>query len=137
MVRTPGRDGFTRGHAIGLIWIGWTLTGVTVLGATVFGVAAGVRAMGQAFVVVGVPDGLSGPLAVALIFTAGCLLGLGLGTPFIVPGELMLIALDQRRLLSEQTRTLRKIGRRLAPRPEPRAGADHGPARLLNRLTPR
>jgi hypothetical protein len=137
MARVAGRDGFTRAHAIGLIWIGWTLVGATVLGAIVFSLASGVRSIGQTFVVVGIPDGISGLLAAALILTAGSVLGLGLGTPFIVAGQLILIALDQRRLLAEQARTLRRIRRGLAPLPQPRPAAAHEPARLLNRLSPR
>jgi hypothetical protein len=137
MARVAGRDGFTRAHAIGLIWIGWALVGATVLGAIVFSFASGVRSIGQAFVVVGIPDGISGPLAAALILTAGSVLGLGLGTPFIAAGELILVALDQRRLLAEQARTLRRIRRGLAPPPQARPVADHEPTRLLNRLSPR
>jgi hypothetical protein len=137
MARAADRDGFTRVHAIGLIWIGWTMAGATVLGAIVFSVASGVRAIGQAFVVVGVPDGVSGPLAVALILVAGTVLGLWLGTPFIVAGELILVALDQRRLLAEQGRTLRRIRRGLAPLPGARPVTDRQAARLVDRLAPR
>ena len=113
------------------------MVGATVLAAIVFSLASGVRAIGQAFVVVGIPDGISGLLAAALILTAGSILSLGLGTPFIVAGELILVALDQRRLLADQARTLRRIRRGLAPPPQARPVADHEPARLLNRLSPR
>jgi hypothetical protein len=137
MARVAGRDGVKRAHAIGLIWIGWTLGGATLLGAIVFSLAAGIRAIAQAFAVAGVPEGISGPLAAVLILSAGSVLGLGLGAPFIAAGELILVALDQRRLVAEQVRTLRRIRRGLASPPEPRAVAEHGSARLLNRLSPR
>jgi len=137
MAWVTGRDGVTRAHAIGLIWIGWTLVGATVLGAIVFSFVSGVRSIGQAFVIVGIPDGISGLLAATLILTGGSVLGLGLGTPFIAAGELIRIALDQRRLLAEQARTLRRIRRGLPALPQPRPAADHEPARLLNRLSPR
>ena len=133
----PVGPGFKRAHAIGLLSIGWSLTGTIVLGAIVFSVVSGVRAIGQAFAVVGIPDGISGPLATILILSAGIVLGLALGAPFIVAGELLLVALAQRRLLAEQSRTFRRVRRAVTPPRERRPVADREPARLLNRLSPR
>jgi hypothetical protein len=132
--RSTDRDGFTRVHAIALIWIGWTIVGATMLGAAVLGVAAGAPALRRAFVAVGTPDEIAGLLAVPLIFAVGAILGLGIGTPFIVAGELIVVGLDQRRLLAQQGRMLHQLRRRLAP---PRSEADRGAISLVNRLSPR
>jgi len=137
MGRVADGDGFTRAHAVGLIWIGWTLVVATVLGAIVFSFASGVRSIGQAFVIVGIPDAISGPLAAALILSGGCVLGLGLGAPFIAAGELIRVALDQRRLLAKQVRTLRRLRRCFPSLPQSRPTANREPVGLLNRLSPR
>ena len=78
------------------------MIGATVLGAVVFGVASGFSAVGNAFVAIGLPGDISTPLAAVLILGAGIALGTGLGTPLSVAGEIVLIALDQRRLLAQQ-----------------------------------
>lgn len=135
--RAIERDAFTRAHATSLIWIGWIAIGAAVVGAVVFGVASGFSSMGNVFVAIGLPGEISTPLAVVLILGAGLALGLGLGTPLIVAGEIVLIGLDQRRLLARHGRVLRRLRRDLAPRSLPRPITDRGPGPLLNRLTPR
>ena len=135
--RATDRRSFTRAHATSLIWIGWTVIGATVVGAVVFGIASGFSSMGNAFVAIGIPGEMSTPLAAVLILGAGIAVGIGLGTPLIVAGEIVLIGLDQRRLLAQHGRTLRKLRRDLAPRSQARPVTDPGRERLLNRLTPR
>jgi hypothetical protein len=135
--RATDRRSFTRAHATSLIWIGWTAIAGTVVGTVVFGIASGFSAIGNAFTAIGIQGEISTLLAAFLILGAGIAVGIGVGTPLIVAGEIVLIGLDQRRLLAKQGRTLRKLRRDLAPRSQPRPVTDRGPERLLNRLTPR
>jgi hypothetical protein len=123
---------------MGLIWMGWTVVGATVLGTIVFGVASGFSAMDRTFVAVGIPAGISTPLAAGLMIGGGTALGLGLGTPLVVAGQVLLIGLAQRRLLAEQGRTLRRLRRDLAAARTPSQPVrDRAVGALLNRLTPR
>jgi hypothetical protein len=137
MARRPRRDRFRRGHAAALTWIGWGLTASVALGAILFGALSGVRSIAEALILIGVPGAAAGAVAVAVVLTTGFLVALAVGTPFIVAGELILVALAQRRVASRQARTLRTIRRELGGRARPRPVLDPEPARLVNRLAPR
>jgi hypothetical protein len=98
-----------RTHAVCLVWIGWTIAATAGIGALVFGFATGLRALELAFVMAGIPDRSAVVLAGMLIFAGAAVLGTAVGTPFIVAGELVLIALDQRRILLRHARALRRM----------------------------
>jgi hypothetical protein len=70
---------------------------------------------------IGIPEAISGLLAAACVLSAGAVPGLAVGAPLIVAGEMILAALDQRRVLAEQSRTLRRVRRRF-----PASAAGHG-----------
>ena len=126
-----------RTHAVCLIWMGWTIAGLAGLGALVVTVATVFRPLAAVFVVAGVPDRTAGVFAAVLVLAGAVVLGMALGTPFIIAGELVRIALDQRRVLLDQARTLRRLRAKLAPATTSRGSADVRPAPLLNLLTPR
>jgi amino acid transporter len=137
MRRQSARDGLRRRYALGLIYVGLTVTAVTLAGAVAFSIVSGTRTIADAFVLIGVPQALAAPVAATLLLSGGAILALGLGAPFIVAGDLMLVAVAQRRLLADHARTLRAIRRGLGRRAGPLPRPDREPARLINRLSPR
>jgi hypothetical protein len=137
MRRHSPRHALRRRYALGLIYVGLTVTAVTLAGLVAFSVVSGTRTIADAFVLIGVPSFLAAPVAATLLLTAGVVLALGLGAPFIMAGDLMLVAVAQRRLLADHARTLRAVRRGLGRRAGPLPRADREPARLINRLSPR
>src|SRR5687768_8045482 len=110
------RYAFTRAHARGLVWVGWTvfvacvLVGVLVaIGGTRIGLAAYFADKGYA-------DSIARFLAAAFLVIVGTVSGVVLATPFIVAGHLVLIALDQRSIAAKHLRMARRIHRAVRPR---------------------
>ena len=110
------RYAFTRAHARGLIVAGWTMFVACVL-------------VGMIFVLGGATNGLTAYLAgkgyvgsSASVLAVGCLAavsvvgGLVVATPFIVAGELISIAIDQRAIAAKHLRMAKRIHRAVRPR---------------------
>jgi hypothetical protein len=110
------RYAFARAHARGLIWLGWTVFATCLLVGAMFAVAGTRINLTTYFAGKGYADAAAGFLAVGVIVIVSVLGGTVLATPFIVAGQLILIALDQRAIAARHLRIAKRIHRAVRPR---------------------
>jgi hypothetical protein len=110
------RYAFTRAHARGLVWLGWTVFATCLLIGAMLMVAGTRMSLTTYFVGKGYADAAAGLLAVGVLVIVSALAGIVLATPFIVAGQLILIVLDQRAIAARHLRIAKRIHRAIRPR---------------------
>jgi hypothetical protein len=111
------RYAFTRAHARGLVWMGWTVCATCLVVGAMLTVAGTRGSLAEYFTGKGYAAAAAGLLAVGVILIVSALAGVVLATPFIVAGHSILIALDQRAIAARHLRTAKRIHRAVRPRP--------------------
>ncbi len=110
------RYAFTRAHARGLVWMGWTVFATCLVVGAMLTVAGTRISLATYFAGKGYAESAAALLAVGVIVIVSALAGVVLATPFIVAGQLILIFLDQRAIAAKHLRIAKRIHRAVRPR---------------------